>query len=149
MSVTAQYRQARDVLLTHRTDIEAARKSFDWPRFENFNFALDWFDKIAASEERADQDVLVILEEDGTRYSATYAELSARSSQVANWLRNLGVKRGDGIIIMLDNQYELWETMLAGFKLGAVLLPTTVMLGPEQIDERITRSEATWVVTNP
>lgn len=149
MSVTAQYRQARDVLLTHRTDIEAARKSFDWPRFENFNFALDWFDKIAASEERADQDVLVILEEDGTRYSATYAELSARSSQVANWLRNLGVKRGDGIIIMLDNQYELWETMLAGFKLGAVLLPTTTMLGPEQIDERITRSEATWVVTNP
>lgn len=149
MSVTEQYRQARDTLLAHRTDIETARKNFSWPEFEHFNFALDWFDQVAASSERADQDALVILEEDGSRYAATYAELSTRSSQVANWLRNLGVKRGDGMIIMLDNQYELWEIMLAGMKIGAVLLPTTVMLGPEQIHERIDRSEASWVVTNP
>lgn len=149
MSVTEQYRQARDVLLAHRTDIETARKNFSWPRFDHFNFALDWFDQIAASPERADQDVLVILEEDGTRYSTTYAELSTRSSQVATWLRDIGIKRGDGIIVMLDNQYELWETMLAAFKLGAVLFPTTVMLGPDQIRERIERSEAAWVVTNP
>lgn len=149
MSITDQYRQARDVLLAHRTDIEAARQEFSWPHFEHFNFALDWFDQVAASEARADQDVLVILEEDGSRYSTTYAELSVRSSQVANWLRDLGVKRGDGIIVMLDNQYQLWETMLAAFKLGAILLPTTVMLGPDQIRERIERAEATWVVTNP
>jgi len=149
MSVTDQYRQARDVLLAHRTDIEAAREQFRWPDFEYFNFALDWFDQIAATPERADQDALVILEEDGSRYSTTYAELSERSSQVATWLRELGVQRGDGIIVMLDNQYELWETMLAGFKLGAILLPTTVMLAPEQLAERLERSEATWVVTNP
>ena len=149
MSVTEQFRQARDVLLAHRKDIEAARKLFDWPRFDHFNFALDWFDQIAVTEERAHQDALVILEEDGSRYSATYAQLSSRSSQVANWLRDLGVKRGDGIIVMLDNQYELWETMLAGFKIGAVLLPTTVMLAPEQLTERLKRSAAKWVITNP
>src|SRR5690625_920296 len=149
MSVTDQFRQARDVLLAHRTDIETAREKFTWPRFEYFNFALDWFDQVAATPERADQPALVILEEDGTRYSTNYAQLAKRSSQVSNWLRNLGVKRGDGIIVMLDNQYELWETMLAGFKLGAILLPTTVMLAPEQIHERIERSQARWVVTNP
>ena len=149
MSVTDQYRQARDVLLAHRTDIEAARAQFSWPRFEHFNFALDWFDQVAANKDRANQEALVILEEDGSRYSATYAGLSARSAQVANWLRALGVKRGDGILVMLDNQFELWETMLAGIKLGAVLLPTTVMLAPEQLQERIERAEATWVVTNP
>lgn len=149
MPVTDQFRQARDVLLAHRRDIETARQHFEWPRFEYFNFALDWFDQLAASPERGAQDALVILEEDGARYSATYAELSARSSQVANWLRDLGVQRGDGFIIMLDNQFELWETMLAGFKLGAVLLPTTVMLAPEQLSERIERSGAKWVVTNP
>ena len=149
MSVTEEYRQARDVLVAHRTDLEGAREHFQWPRFTHFNFALDWFDQIADSPERANQDVLVILEEDGSRYSTTYAELSARSSQVANWLQSLGVRRGDGIIVMLDNQYELWETMLAGLKLGAVLLPTTVMLAPEQLQERLDRSEASWVVTNP
>lgn len=149
MSVTDQYRQARDVLLAHRTDIEAARKAFQWPRFEYFNFGLDWFDQLAASPDRADQDVLVIREEDGSRYATTYAELSARSSQLATWLRELGVQRGDGLMVMLDNQYELWETMLAALKLGAVLLPTTVMLAPEQLTERIERSDAKWVVTNP
>lgn len=149
MSVTEEYRQARDVLVAHRTDLEGARERFQWPRFRHFNFALDWFDRVAASPERANQDVLVILEEDGSRYSATYAQLSARSSQVANWLQSLGVRRGDGIVVMLDNQYELWETMLAGIKLGAVLLPTTVMLAPEQLQERLDRSKASWVVTNP
>lgn len=149
MSVTDDYRQARDVLLSHRTDLQKAHETFTWPRFTHFNFALDWFDQVAATEDRAQQDALVILEEDGSRYSATYAQLSARSAQMANWLRGLGVKRGDGIIVMLDNQYELWETMLAGLKLGAVLLPTTVMLAPEQLQERLERSEARWIVTNP
>lgn len=149
MSVTDDYRQARDLLLAHRTDLQSAHEKFSWPRFEQFNFALDWFDQVAASQERAQQDALVILEEDGSRYSATYAELSRRSAQVANWLHGLGVKRGDGVIVMLDNQFELWETMLAGLKLGAVLLPTTVMLAPEQLQERLDRSEARWVVTNP
>ena len=149
MSVTDDYRHARDLLLAHRTDLQSAHEKFSWPRFEQFNFALDWFDQVAASQERAQQDALVILEEDGSRYSATYAELSRRSAQVANWLRGLGVKRGDGVIVMLDNQFELWETMLAGLKLGAVLLPTTVMLAPEQLQERLDRSDARWVVTNP
>lgn len=149
MSVTDEYRQARDILLAHRTDLETAREKFAWPRFQHFNFALDWFDAVAATADRADQNVLVILEEDGSRYAATYAELSARSSQVANWLRAIGVRRGDGILVMLDNQYELWETMLAGLKLGAVLLPTTVMLAPAQLQERIERAEAQWVITNP
>ena len=62
MSVTDQFRQARDVLLAHRTDIETAREKFTWPRFEYFNFALDWFDQVAATPERADQPALVILE---------------------------------------------------------------------------------------
>lgn len=149
MSATHEYRRARDVLLAHRSDLETAREQFTWPRFTYFNFALDWFDTVAATEGRANQDVLVILEEDGSRYSATYAELSTRSSQVANWLRSIGVQRGDGLLVMLDNQFELWETMLAGLKLGAVLLPTTVMLAPAQLQERIERAEAQWVVTNP
>lgn len=149
MSVTKQFQQARDLLLAHRNDIESARQHFSWPRLQYFNFALDWFDHLAATPDRAQQDALVIVEEDGSRYAATYAQLAARSSQVANWFRSIGVKRGDGIIVMLDNQYELWETMLAGFKLGAVLLPTTVMLAADQLKERLERSGAKWVVTNP
>ena len=58
----------------------------------------------------------------------TFAELSARSNQVANWLRDHGVARGDRVILMLGNQVELWETMLAAMKLGAVVIPATTLL---------------------
>jgi len=148
VTVTEQFRQARDRLVELREDYAAARTSFEWPRFENFNFALDWFDAVAATPERADQNALVIVEQDGSSQRLTYRELSERSSQVARWLTEIGVRRGDHMILMLDNQVELWESMLAGIKMGAVLLPTTTMLGPKDLEERVARGSVSWVVTN-
>ena len=49
--------------------------------------------------------------------------MSARSNQVANWLRAQGVERGDRVLVMLSNEVALWECMLACIKLGAVLIP--------------------------
>ena len=125
--VTTTFREARDTLLRYRTDLEAARREFTWPRFEEFNFALDWFDQVA---EGNDNPALWIVEEDGQENIYSYDTLRRRSNQVANFLREAGVGRGDHVMVMLNNQVELWETMLAGIKLGAVLMPTTVQLGP-------------------
>ena len=125
MSVTEQFTEARDHLVSLQQDWERAREEFVWPRFEQFNFALDWFDAVAASEARGSQDALVILEEDGSELRRSFADLSATSSRMANWLREKGVARGDRLILMLNNQVELWEVMLACIKLGAVMVPTT------------------------
>lgn len=149
MTVTEQFRAARDRLLSLRTDYDAARRRFAWPRFEHFNFGLDWFDAVAATPERAEQDALVIVEEDGSALRLTYREMAERSAQVASWFREIGVRRGDRILLMLDNEVELWETMLAGIKYGAVLLPTTTMLAPHDLQERVDRGSVRWVVTNP
>jgi acyl-coenzyme A synthetase/AMP-(fatty) acid ligase len=35
---------------------------------------------------------------------------------VANWLRGLGVRRGDHVLLMLGNIVPLWEIMLAAMK---------------------------------
>ena len=146
-SVTQRFRAARDQLLRLRTDLDAAHREFEWPRFEYFNFALDWFDVLGSGEE-ADRVALVIVEEDGTETRRTYAQLSRRSSQLATWLRSRGVRRGDRVILMLGNQVELWETMLACTKLGAPMIPTTVMLGPADLQDRVERGRAAWVVTS-
>lgn len=146
-SVTEQFRAARDQLLRLRTDLDAAHREFEWPRFTHFNFALDWFDALGHGDE-ADREALVIVEENGTETRRTYRDLSVRSSQLATWLREQGVQRGHRVILMLGNQVELWETMLACTKLGAPMIPTTVMLGPADLRDRVERGKAKWVVTS-
>ena len=144
MTVTEEFRAARDRLLALRGDYEAARSEFQWPRFEEFNFALDWFDQLAADPAKADNPALVIVEQDGSATRRSFADLSRRSSQVANWLRSQGVRRGDRMIIMLGNQVELWELMLAGIKLGIVMIPTTTLMGSADLQDRVERGGATW-----
>ena len=144
MTVTDDFRAARDRLLAVRSDYGKARAEFQWPQFEEFNFALDWFDQIAADPARGDKPALVIVEQDGSDTRRSFADLAARSNQVANWLRSQGVRRGDRMIIMLGNQVELWELMLAGIKLGLVLIPTTTLMGPADLADRVERGEAGW-----
>ena len=48
---------------------------------------------------------------------------------------------------MLGNQVELWETLLAAMKLGAVVIPATTLLGPMDLVDRVERGGARHVVT--
>src|SRR3954454_19410129 len=143
-TATERLRAARDFLLSQREDYETAYRDFRWPQLDAFNWALDWFDVVAAA--RGDSPALWIVEPDGTEGRRTYAELSQRSNQVADWLRDLGVGRGDRIIVMLGNQIELWETILAAMKLGAVIIPATPLLGPADLIDRVERGDARHVV---
>lgn len=145
---TEQFRAARDTLIEHQQDYAAAREAFQWPRFETFNFALDWFDHLATSESK-DDEALVIIEIDGTETRRTFAQLKERSDQMANWLISLGVQRGDRVMLMLGNQVELWESMLACIKGGFVMNPATAMLGTADLQDRTERAEVSWVIVNP
>jgi acetyl-CoA synthetase len=131
-------RAARDLLLELRTDYAAARDRFDWPRPAHFNFAVDWFDRVLTAE-HPDRVALRIIEQDGTDRGYTFAELTARSDQLAGWLRAQGVGRGTHLLVLLGNQVELWETTLAAIKLGAVLIPATTLLAPADLRDRVER----------
>ncbi|MFC0547860.1 AMP-binding protein [Kutzneria chonburiensis] len=138
------FRAARDLLLAHREDYAVVRDRFRWPELGEFNWALDWFDVIAAGNERP---ALWIVEQDGSEQRVSFAEMSRRSNQVASWLRGHGVRRGDRIILMLGNQVELWETILAAMKLGAVLIPASTLLGAADLRDRVERGQAKHVIT--
>ncbi|MBQ0852492.1 AMP-binding protein [Streptomyces sp. BH-SS-21] len=140
---TESFRAARDFLLAHREDYSTAYEGFSWPRPEYFNWALDWFDVIAAGNYRT---ALHIVEEDGCEIELSFAELSMRSDRAAGWLRELGVRAGDRILVMLGNQAELWETALAAMKLRAVVIPATPLLGPADLRDRVERGRVRHVV---
>ncbi|SCK43872.1 acetyl-CoA synthetase [Streptomyces sp. WMMB 714] len=143
-SPTDAFRAARDALLRNRTDYDGARAEFEWPRPAHFNWALDWFDAVA--RDRADRTALHIVEEDGSSARYSFGEMRARSDRVANWLRSRGVAPGHRVILMLGNQVELWETLLACMKLRAVVIPATPLLGPGDLADRVERGEARHVV---
>jgi acetyl-CoA synthetase len=142
---TETFRAARDLLLELRTDYAEALRRYQPPRPEHFNWALDWFDVLAT--EQPDTVALWIVEEDGSESRTTFAEMSTRSTQLAGWLQAEGVDRGDRILLVLDNQLELWEVMLAAMKLGAVVIPATTLLGPADLADRVHRGHVRHVVT--
>ncbi|HEY6279728.1 MAG TPA: AMP-binding protein [Streptosporangiaceae bacterium] len=139
----AAFRAARDLLLRHRDDYTAATGEFAWPQLDEFNWALDWFDAIAAEHPRRDA---LRITGGSAEARLSYGELAARSGQVANWLRGLGARRGDRLLLMLGNIAPLWEVILAAIKLGVVMIPASTLLGPEDIADRIARGEVRHVV---
>jgi len=136
---------ARDLLLRRRDDPAAATAGFRWPRLREFNWALDHFDTLARGN---DATALWIVEADGAEHRASFAQLSQRSSQVANFLRARGVARGDRVLVMLGNVPALWETMLAAMKLGAVVIPATALLTADDLRDRLDRGQVRHVVTD-
>ncbi|MEV6051333.1 AMP-binding protein [Streptomyces sp. NPDC052107] len=142
-TATEVFRDARDFLLEHREDYATAYQGFAWPRPAQFNWALDWFDAIAAGNDRT---ALHIVEEDGGETRLSFAEMSERSNRVANHLRARGVAAEDRILVMLGNQTELWETALAAMKLRAVVIPATPLLGPADLRDRVDRGRVRHVI---
>lgn len=140
---------ARQFLLDHRTDYATAHAGFRWPDKTDFNWALDWFDAhLATGAESASRPALWIADpaaRDDIKLS--FADLSARSNRAANFLRGQGVKRGDRIILLLGNIVPLWEVMLAAIKLGAVVIPATTLLTSDELQDRVDRGGARFVVT--
>ncbi len=141
-----RFLDARDLLLRHRTDYALAYRTFAWPALDTFNWALDYFDAMA---QQNDQPALWIVDDpasEGTRYS--YAEMARRSSRMANFLRSAGVQRGDRLLLMLPNRVELWDVMLAAMKLGAIVLPATTQLTPDDVRERVQAGGATFAIVD-
>ncbi|MFF8381466.1 acyl-CoA synthetase [Streptomyces sp. NPDC015661] len=152
MRAHEEYRAARDLLLRLRGDREAAVAAFRWPRAEHFNWALDWFDVIAEGNERPALELLGHPGPDGAVPvvdRVSFAELSARSDALATALRELGVARGDRVLVLLGTRTELWETLLGCIKLGAVVVPAYQDLTRDEAADRITRGRIRHVVCAP
>jgi acetyl-CoA synthetase len=138
--------KAREFLLEHREDYDAAYRNFAWPELDKFNWALDYFDPLARDNNHL---ALWIVDENGAEIKLSFVEISRRSSQVANFLRQHGVCRTDRIIVQLPNVVAIWEIMLAALKLGAVVIPAATQLTVNDLRDRLERGKARHVITLP
>jgi acetyl-CoA synthetase len=142
-SNAAPFLAARDFLIRHREDYDTAYRDFQWPKLDRFNWALDYFDVMARGNER---EALWLVDDGAGETKLSFAQLSERSNRVANAFRRLGVRRGDRILLMLGNVVPLWECMLAAMKLGAVIVPATMLLARNDLADRFARGRVRHVV---
>src|SRR5690606_9040742 len=78
----------------------------------------------------ADPDRPALITPSGDTY--TYGELDERANRVANGLRSLGLRRGDGVAIVLSNEVTFVELYLAAMQTGLYLTCINYHLtGPE------------------
>jgi acetyl-CoA synthetase len=135
----------RDFLLRHREDYATAYRDFTWPKLDRFNWALDYFDVMARKNA---QPALWLVDEGAGETKLSFAQLSERSNRIANAFRRLGVRRGDRILLMLGNVVPLWECMLAAMKLGAVIVPATMLLTRNDLADRFARGRVRHVIAS-
>lgn len=123
---------------------EDFRKNFKFKIRDDFNFAYDVVDKYA----EIDPEKLALLwcdNQEERRF--TFKDIKKYSNQLANFLRSLGINKGDNVILTLKNRYEWWISMMALHKIGAVAIPATHMLKLHDINYRIEKSEAIAVIS--
>jgi acyl-coenzyme A synthetase/AMP-(fatty) acid ligase len=91
---------------------------------------------------------LVALSTDGARREVSFGELSERAARVAGALMGHGVSRGDVVMTVIGNRPEWVETMVACFRIGAVALPCTEQLRPNDLRVRMDLTEPRAVVAD-
>lgn len=138
------FRQAQKSLLGASAANQPDGDKFTWPALTTFNWALDWFDAELGRAPHGNNLALQVLGDEPE--AITFAEMSIRSNRIANGLRTRGVQRGDRILLMLGNVTPLWETMLAAMKLGAIVIPSTLMLTEADLIERVERARVQHVI---
>ncbi len=112
---------------------------------ENFNFAFDVVDEIAADE--PDRTALVWCNEADEEKIFSFADLSRASNRAANYLRELGICKGDAVMLILKRRYEFWITFLALHKLGAIAIPATHLLTKKDITYRCNAADIKMIIS--
>ena len=111
---------------------------------DDFNFAYDVMDRFA--DEAPESLALLHKTAEGIITRFSFEDIRRLSNKAANAFKELGIGRGDGIMLLLKRRYEFWISILAIHKLGAVAIPTSHMVSAEDVRERIRLSGVKAVI---
>lgn len=133
--------------MSNMEDYDVVRRDFHLTVPDRFNYTIDVVDRLAGEE--PDKLALVAVHPDGrTTTRHTFGEVSHDANRVANYLKRLGVGKGDRVFVQLPRIPEWYSTILGCLKLGAVPMPGTSLLMPRDIEYRVNAADAVLIVTD-
>ena len=140
---TERKRVYEDYVITEE-DENGVLKKIDFKNIDKFNFAFDIIDRLGV--EQPDKTALLHISKDGEERRFTFADIKRASAQTANYLKSLGIKKGDKVLLILKRHYQFWFTIFALHKLGAVAIPATNQLKEHDISYRFNAAGVKAVV---
>jgi len=137
-------------------DYEKVLKNFSYKKYTK---ELVWFDqdKINAAYNAITKNAISVRKnkvalywegDGGDRAKYTFLEIEEISNQIANYLKSLGIKKGDRVFIFLPRVPELYFSFIAILKIGAVAGTLFSAFGPQALFDRLSQSQAKIIITN-
>jgi acetyl-CoA synthetase/medium-chain acyl-CoA synthetase len=111
----------------------------------HFNFAKDVVERWA--KQRPDALALWSIH-DGLEVKLTFTQLARQLRGAACFFHQIGIQRGDCVLVMLPRRPEWWVALLGLIRLGAVPIPCTTLLTPKDISYRLETSDARALITD-
>jgi acetyl-CoA synthetase len=140
----------------HLSNYEKVQAAFSWdeiakelnglPEGKGLNIAHEAIDRHSQTDLK-DTVALRFIRKDRSFQDYTYGELQKRTSKFANVLQNLGVKKGERVFSFAGRIPELYITAFGTLKYTAVFCPLFSVFGPEPVFQRLSRGDATVLVT--
>ena len=127
-----------------REDERGVLQSLTFPHADQFNFAFDCVDAIAAKY--PDKLAMLHLDHNRAERRFTFEDMSRASSRAANYFKALGIRRGDRVMLVLKRHYQFWFAILGLHKLGAVAIPATNQLQEHDFTYRFNAAEISAII---
>ncbi len=124
----------------------AERSAFEWRRPLRFNFVRDVV--CAKARDHADSTALYWTSSDGREEIFSFSDLLSRANRAAGFLRTLGLRRGDSVLLVLSREQAWWEIILGCLQLGVIVSPGTTQLMKKDFAYRMNATGAAAIITN-
>jgi acetyl-CoA synthetase len=111
---------------------------------ENFNFAYDVVDELAAGN--PNKTAMVWCDDNGNEAIFSFGQMKFFSDKAANFFRSTGIRKGDPVMLILKRHYEFWFCTLALNKIGAITIPATHLLSTKDIIYRNNAADIKMIV---
>jgi acetyl-CoA synthetase len=122
-------------------------KEFSWAQTGKLNMAYEAIDRHADGHRK---DKVALYYSDATRdESYTFSQMKEKSNQAGDFLRKIGIKKGDRAFIFMPRTPELYFNLLGILKLGAIAGPLFEAFMEGAVRDRLENSEAVAIITTP
>ena len=134
----------------HRDDyatLEDLQKNYKITVPDNFNFAFDCLDVMAAETPDALAMLWLSNKEEETRF--TYEDIRRLSVKAANFFLAQGIEKGDMVMLTMSRDWRYWPVLMGLHRMGAVAVPATYLLTKKDIEYRMNAASIKMLLTTP